>query len=130
VASIAFQVSRSRAGLAVGTIQGPLDATALTLQTLVGEALAKAGVPHRVSAPANLFSVFFTDADVRDFDGAAAQDLDAYAAFFHTMLEHGVYLPPSAFECWFTSTAIDEEDLSHIEQALRPAAEAAAKVRT
>ena len=107
-----------------------LDAVAGEIQRMVGKALDQAGVPHRVSAPANLFSVFFTDRDVRDFDDASSQDSQAYGAFFHAMLEQGVYLPPSAFECWFVSTAIDEEALSHLEQALPHAAEAAARVRS
>nr|BFF23400.1 hypothetical protein GCM10025732_13650 [Glycomyces mayteni] len=97
---------------------------------MAAEALTKAGVPHYVSAPSNLFSVFFTDTPVKDFTEAKTQDTAAFGAFHNAMLEHGVYLPPSAFECWFTSAAIDEEALSHIEQALQPAAEAAAKVRS
>ncbi|WP_026925467.1 glutamate-1-semialdehyde 2,1-aminomutase [Glycomyces arizonensis] len=112
-----------------------LDATAEALAGMADEALTKAGVPHCVSAPSNLFSIFFfeqgfTEGPVRNFDDASAQDTDAYGAFFHAMLEGGVYLPPSAFECWFVSAAIDEEALSHIEQALPRAAEAAAKVRS
>ncbi|THV43309.1 glutamate-1-semialdehyde 2,1-aminomutase [Glycomyces buryatensis] len=107
-----------------------LDATAAAIQQMVTAALTKAGVPHYVSAPSNLFSVFFREGPVRNFEEASAQDLDAYGAFFHAMLEGGVYLPPSAFECWFVSTAIDEEALSHIEQALPRAAEAAASVRS
>lgn len=107
-----------------------LDATAAELQRMATEALTKAGVPHYVSAPSNLFSVFFREGPVRDFTDAKAQDTAAYGAFFHAMLENGVYLPPSAFECWFTSAAIDEEALSHIEQAMHTAAAAAAKVRS
>ncbi|MDN3240501.1 glutamate-1-semialdehyde 2,1-aminomutase [Glycomyces tritici] len=107
-----------------------LDATAAELQRMATEALTKAGVPHYVSAPSNLFSVFFAEGPVRHFDEAKAQDTEAYGAFFHAMLENGVYLPPSAFECWFTSAAVDEEALSHIEQAMHAAAEAAAKVRS
>ncbi|MEU6246487.1 glutamate-1-semialdehyde 2,1-aminomutase [Glycomyces sp. NPDC047010] len=107
-----------------------LDATAAEIQRMAAEALTKAGVPHYVSAPSNLFSVFFTDTAVKDFTEAKAQDTAAFGAFHNAMLEHGVYLPPSAFECWFTSAAIGEEALSHIEQALQPAAEAAAKVRS
>jgi glutamate-1-semialdehyde 2,1-aminomutase len=107
-----------------------LDATAAELQRMATEALTKAGVPHYVSAPSNLFSVFFREGPVRDFTDAKAQDTEAYGAFFHAMLDNGVYLPPSAFECWFTSASIDEEALSHIEQAMHAAAEAAAKVRS
>ena len=107
-----------------------LDTTAAELQRMATEALTKAGVPHHVSAPSNLFSVFFREGPVRDFTDAKAQDTEAYGAFFHAMLENGVYLPPSAFECWFTSASIDEAALSHIEQAMHTAAEAAAKVRS
>ncbi|WP_205328180.1 glutamate-1-semialdehyde 2,1-aminomutase [Glycomyces sp. YM15] len=113
-----------------------LDGTASAIAAMATEALTKAGVPHYVSAPSNLFSIFFfneqsfREGPVRNFADAKRQDTEAYGAFFHAMLEHGVYLPPSAFECWFTSTAIDEEALSHIEQAMRTAAEAAAKVRS
>ncbi|WP_245888957.1 glutamate-1-semialdehyde 2,1-aminomutase [Glycomyces artemisiae] len=107
-----------------------LDDTAAEIQRLAAEALAKAGVPHYVSAPSNLFSIFFAEEPVTNFTEAKAQDTAAFGAFHNAMLEHGVYLPPSAFECWFTSAAIDEEALSHIEQALQPAAEAAAKVRS
>ncbi|NUQ88374.1 MAG: glutamate-1-semialdehyde 2,1-aminomutase [Glycomyces artemisiae] len=107
-----------------------LDDTAAEIQRLAAEALAKAGVAHYVSAPSNLFSIFFAEGPVTNFTEAKAQDTAAFGAFHNAMLEHGVYLPPSAFECWFTSAAIDEEALSHIEQALQPAAEAAAKVRS
>ncbi|MCH7233025.1 glutamate-1-semialdehyde 2,1-aminomutase [Glycomyces sp. L485] len=107
-----------------------LDDTAAEIGRMADEALTKAGVPHHLSAPSNLFSVFFTEGPIRNFDDASTQDLQAYGAFFHAMLEGGVYLPPSAYECWFTSAAIDEEALSHIEQALPRAAEAAARVRS
>jgi len=103
-----------------------LDATAATLRNLATEALSKAGVPHRVSTAGNMFSVFFTDADVRDYDSARQQDTAAFAAFFHSMLASGVYLPPSAFEAWFVSTALDDEALEIIDAALPQAAQAAA----
>jgi len=49
-------------------------------------------------------------------------------AFFHTMLARGVYLPPSAYEAWFVSTAIDDEALETIAAALPDAARAAARI--
>jgi len=48
-------------------------------------------VEHRVQFAGTMFSVFFTDAPVHDYDAARTQRLDRYAAFFHAMLEHGVY---------------------------------------
>jgi glutamate-1-semialdehyde 2,1-aminomutase len=83
-------------------------------------------VTHRLSFAGNMFSIFFTDVDVVDYDSAKTQDPAAYKAFFHEMLARGVYLPPSAFESWFVSTALDDEALEHIAAALPHAARAAA----
>jgi glutamate-1-semialdehyde 2,1-aminomutase len=73
-----------------------------------------------------LFSVFFADSTVLDYDAARAQSSTGYAAFFHAMLAAGVYLPPSAFEAWFVSAALDEEALDRVAAALPGAARAAA----
>jgi glutamate-1-semialdehyde 2,1-aminomutase len=112
--------------LATPEVYDRLDQVAATVGKLATEALSAAGVPHRLSTAGNMFSVFFTDADVADYDGARAQDTDAFRAFFHAMLSGGVYLPPSAYECWFVSTAIDAEALDRIAAALPVAARAAA----
>jgi glutamate-1-semialdehyde 2,1-aminomutase len=103
-----------------------LDATAATIGQLASGALASAGVPHRLSTAGNMFSIFFTDREVIDYDDARTQDVEAFKAFFHAMLDGGVYLPPSAFESWFVSTAIDERALDHIADVLPRAAQAAA----
>ena len=79
-----------------------------------------------------MFSVFFTSdgQPVRDYASAASQDTAVFKAFFHAMLDQGVYLPPSAFEAWFLSAAHDDRALQHVIDALPAAAEAAAKVST
>jgi glutamate-1-semialdehyde 2,1-aminomutase len=63
---------------------------------------------------------------VRDFAQARAQSGPAYAAFFHAMLDGGVYLPPSSFEAWFVSAAHDDQAIARIAEALPAAARAAA----
>ena len=103
-----------------------LDGTAATVSDLVTEALSKEGVPHRLATAGTMFSIFFTDADVRDYDGARTQDAGAFKRFFHAMLSGGVYLPPSAYESWFVSAAIDDAALEQIAAALPAAARAAA----
>jgi len=112
--------------LATPEVYAQLDATALTIRTAVAEHLAAAGVPHVVQAAGTMFSVFFRDAAVRDFAEASTQDTAAYAAFFHAMLDQGVYLPPSAYESWFVSAAHDERAVSTVLDALPAAALAAA----
>ncbi|GAA3876837.1 glutamate-1-semialdehyde 2,1-aminomutase [Streptomyces sedi] len=104
-----------------------LDATSARLRALAADALTREGVAHRVSAAGNMFSVFFTDAEVTDFATAKAQQTYRFTAFFHAMLERGVYLPPSAFEAWFVSMAHDERALERIAEALPAAARAAAE---
>ena len=60
---------------------------------------------------------------------ASAQLTKRYSAFFHAMLDAGVYLPPSAYEGWFVSTAHDDGAMHRIVEALPGAAAAAAQVR-
>jgi len=115
--------------LATPQAYATLDRIAGTVAKLATEALSRAGVPHRLSTAGNMFSIFFTDTDVRDYAGAKTQDTSAYRAFFHALLARGVYLPPSAFEAWFVSTAIDDDALQVIADALVPAAAAAAAAR-
>jgi len=104
-----------------------LDATAATIGQLAAEALTAAGVPHRVQYAGNLFSVFFTDSAVTNFEQAQAAETYRYKPFFHAMLDAGVYLPPSAFEVWFVGAAHDDAALSRIAEALPSAAKAAAE---
>ncbi|MBL0746102.1 glutamate-1-semialdehyde 2,1-aminomutase [Nocardioides baculatus] len=112
--------------LATPEVYAQLDATALTIRNAVTEHLQAASVPHTVQAAGTMFSVFFRDEPVRDFAEAGQQDTAAYAAFFHSMLDQGVYLPPSAYEAWFVSAAHDERAISTIIDALPAAALAAA----
>lgn len=104
-----------------------LAAAADRLVPEVTAALDAAGVPHLVQRAGSMFSVFFTTADaVPDYDAARGQHLPAFTAFFHAMLERGVYLPPSAFEAWFLSGAHDDAALDRVVTALPDAARAAA----
>ncbi|WP_194893788.1 glutamate-1-semialdehyde 2,1-aminomutase [Catenulispora pinisilvae] len=103
-----------------------LDATAHQIADLTSEALAKEGVPHTVQFVGTMFSVQFRGGPVKNYEDAKQQDTKAYAEFFHTMLNHGVYLPPSAFETWFVSAAHDAAAVETIAAALPYAAQAAA----
>ncbi|WP_193106916.1 glutamate-1-semialdehyde 2,1-aminomutase [Brachybacterium sp. FME24] len=103
-----------------------LGAASRTLQQLVADAFTTAGVPHVIQSAGTLFSVFFREEPVVGYEDAKAQDTAAFTRFFHAMLEAGVYLPPSAFEAWFVSTAHTEEVLDRIAEALPGAAKAAA----
>jgi glutamate-1-semialdehyde 2,1-aminomutase len=117
--------------LATAEVYACLDRAAEQVREAASAALTKAGVPHVVQNVGNMFSVFFTDEGVEvvpDFAAAGAQHVDRFKAFFHAMLDQGVYLPPSAFEVWFLSAAHDDRALDRIVSALPAAADAAAAV--
>ncbi|MCA1726848.1 MAG: glutamate-1-semialdehyde 2,1-aminomutase, partial [Actinobacteria bacterium] len=62
---------------------------------------------HTINREGSLFSLFFGPNPVTDYVSARAADHGAYAAFFHAMLDRGIYLPPSGYEGWFLSAAHD-----------------------
>jgi glutamate-1-semialdehyde 2,1-aminomutase len=118
--------------LATDEVYAHIGAAGDTIKAAASDALTAAGVPHVVQSTGTMFSVFFTDpADgpVRDFADASRTDTAAYAAFFHALLERRVYLPPSAYEAWFLSSAHDDRAVQTVLDALPAAAAAAAASR-
>lgn len=106
-----------------------LDANATRLGALLGNALRAAGVPHQVQYAGNLLSVFFSGGPVLDYAAAKSTRTDRFPAFFHALLDRGVYPPPSAYEAWFVNAAMDDEAFAVIEAALPAAAAAAGSAR-
>ena len=105
-----------------------VDATAATVAELASHALSTEGVAHRVNRAGSLFSVFFAEHAVVDYATATRQSVARYRAFFHALLERGVYLPPSAYEAWFVSASHDDAALERVAAAMPHAARAAAAV--
>jgi glutamate-1-semialdehyde 2,1-aminomutase len=100
----------------------PLEKTASALVEGITDALSSAGVPHSINRVESLFSVFFADATIHGFDDARGADHEMYARFFHSMLERGIYLPPSGYEGWFLSTAHGDAEVERAVDAVREAA--------
>ncbi|MGV9615843.1 glutamate-1-semialdehyde 2,1-aminomutase [Nocardia xishanensis] len=107
-------------------VYAALDRNAERLGGLLTEALGAAGVEHHVQFAGNMVSVFFSDRPVTDYATAKASETWRFPAFFHALLDGGVYAPPSAFEAWFVSAALDEDAFDRIAAALPAAAHAAA----
>jgi glutamate-1-semialdehyde 2,1-aminomutase len=99
-----------------------LAATASALATGISTALSEASVAHTVNRADTIFSVFFGDRSVRDYEGAQAADHQAYARFFRGMLEAGVYLPPSGYEAWFPGAAHGDREVDIVLAAVSAAA--------
>jgi glutamate-1-semialdehyde 2,1-aminomutase len=87
--------------------------------SLVKGAADRAGVPLTAQRVGTMFTPFFSEKPVRTFAEAKRSDTQAYARFFHGMLEGGVYLPPSAFEAAFASVVHGDAELEVLDAALR-----------
>lgn len=86
------------------------------------DAADEAGVPFCVAHAGGMFGFFFSQAEkVTGFDDVMACNIDHFKAFFHHMLDAGVYLAPSAFEAGFSSAAHSEEDIAQTITAAKAA---------
>lgn len=105
-----------------------IDQRSAQLQSELKSAFDAAGVDHSIQTAGNLFSVAFgtSQAGVHNYADIKASQTFRYNAFFHSMLNSGVYLPPSAFEAWFLSASHDDAAMDLIFSALPDAAQAAA----
>jgi glutamate-1-semialdehyde 2,1-aminomutase len=82
-----------------------LDALGRQVCTAALAAAKTKGLPLQAPQAGSMFSLFFTAMAVRDMPTALASDAKLFGKFFHACLADGVYLPPSAYESWFLSTA-------------------------
>ncbi len=108
-------------------VYATLDANADRLDALLTGALTEASVAHRIARAGSFLTVFFGESTPTDFASAKATETWRYPAFFHALLDAGVYPPCSAFETWFVSTALDDDAFDKIAAALPHAARAAAQ---
>jgi len=98
-----------------------LDKLAAKLAEGLGDAAKKAGVPLTQTRVGSMLGAFFTRGPVVDYASAKQSDTQAYAKFFHRMLEQGVYFAPSQFEAAFLSTAHSAADIDHTIKTARTA---------
>lgn len=85
------------------------------------EAAGKYDIPFTVNRAGSMIGFFFTNEDVKDYESAKTSNLDYFSAFYNSMLEQGVFLPPSQFEGMFLSTALTDEDIEHTIRAAEQA---------
>jgi glutamate-1-semialdehyde 2,1-aminomutase len=72
-----------------------------------------------VNRVGSMFTVFFTESPVTDYESAKRSDTASFAKFFRQMLERGIYLPPSQFEAAFVSAAHTETDIARTAAAFK-----------
>lgn len=83
----------------------------------IRENLQKLGLNYTINEIGSMFTLFFTDSSVQNFEDSKKSDLQLFGKYFRAMLERGVYLAPSQFESLFISDALSDEDIEKIVQA-------------
>jgi glutamate-1-semialdehyde 2,1-aminomutase len=101
-----------------------LGVVSRTIADATSAEFSRHGIPHVVQWAGSMFSVFFREGAVTNYDEARAQQAQAFSVFFQSMLSNGVHLPPSAFETWFVSASHDDAAVDRVLAALPAAAKA------
>jgi glutamate-1-semialdehyde 2,1-aminomutase len=83
------------------------------------EALKEKGTPYVINRLGSMISVHFSDKPVNNFTDAASANNALFNRLFHSMLDNGIYLPPSAYETWFICTALSNADIDETIEAFR-----------
>lgn len=102
-----------------------LEKLSATLVDGVAAAAKEAGVPICANRVGSMFTWFFTQGQVTDWDSASKADTEAFGRFFRAMLDNGVYLPPSQYEAAFLSAAHTDEDIQRTIEVAKQAFAAA-----
>jgi glutamate-1-semialdehyde-2,1-aminomutase len=105
------------------TIYNKLEETTQYLHNGLQEVLHASGTPYVINHLGSMISVHFSDHPVTDFSSAATANNELFKKFFHAMLRRGVYLPPSAFESWFLSSALTKDDIDYTVRAAKESLE-------
>ena len=107
-----------------------LEATSASLADGLRLSAADAGLADATcfQRVGSMLCCFFAPPPVTDYTSAIASNTKAFAAYFHAMLESGVYIAPSQFEAMFVSGAHDDADIDTTASAARRAFAAAAKL--
>ena len=94
-----------------GTVFKALDNYTSQLVSGIENCIQATDISAVVSRKGSMFTLFFTDTLPQSFSAVQACDQTLFKAFFHAMLNQGIFLPPSQYEACFTSALHDDNDL-------------------
>ena len=94
-----------------------LEAIGQKLTTGIKNSLTKLGLNYTINQVGSMFTLFFTEHKVTNFETAKTSDLVLFGKYFQAMLKRGVYLAPSQYESLFLSTALTDQHISQILEA-------------
>ncbi len=98
-------------GNASGEVYPRLERAGQTLSKEMVSIAGRYGVPYRVNSTTGMFTGFFSETPVTDYDSAAASDRVLYERFFKAMLDEGVFFAPSQFEASFVTLTLDQAEI-------------------
>ena len=94
-----------------------LEAIGQKLTTGIKNSLTKLGLNYTINQVGSMFTLFFTEHKVTNFETAKTSDLVLFGKYFQAMLKRGVYLAPSQYESLFLSTVLTDQHISQILEA-------------
>jgi glutamate-1-semialdehyde 2,1-aminomutase len=101
------------------SIYKELEEKTTYLHSGLDKTLSAWGQPYVINRFGSMISIHFSEHPVTDFASASAANNDRFKKYFHSMLNRGIYLPPSAYESWFLNNALTYEDLDATIQATK-----------
>jgi glutamate-1-semialdehyde 2,1-aminomutase len=101
------------------SLYAALERRAMQLESGIRQTLGRLGLGYQLNRVGSMFTLFFTERKVVDYDSAKSSDTTLFGRYFRSMLERGVYLPPSQFEAAFMSTAHSEGDVERTLRAIK-----------
>jgi glutamate-1-semialdehyde 2,1-aminomutase len=75
---------------------------------------AEFGKSYTINQVGSMYTMFFTEKEVTNFESAKTSDTALFGKYFNEMLNRGVYLAPSQYESLFVSDAITQTEIDHI----------------
>lgn len=98
-----------------------LERASAKLESGLRDAASEAGITATTNRVGSMMTAFFTDETVVDWTTAKKSNTESYAQFFRAMLEQGIYLAPSQYECAFVGIAHTDEVIERTIEAARQA---------
>lgn len=91
-----------------------LETTGNQIVSGIRSILDKLNLNYQINHVGSMYSLFFTDTPVVDFETAKTSDTAKFGKYFHGMLDKGIYLAPSQYEALFLSTALSQENITEV----------------
>ena len=95
-------------------VYAQLESTGNQIVSGIRSILDKLNLNYQINHIGSMYSLFFTDTPVIDFETAKTSDTAKFGKYFHGMLDKGIYLAPSQYEALFLSTALSQKNIEEV----------------